>query len=192
VTDDHLIERVVERRVLHEGPYMTFRVDTVVDDDGRNHQRMIVDHPGAVVILPLAGDEILLVRQFRTAIGEVLLELPAGTLDRRGDGSVERPEEAAPRELGEETGHRARDWRKLGSFFSAPGFTSEELHLFLARDLVPIEGYAGPDVDERLDMVRRPWREAVLLARTGGIRDAKSLVGLFWLEALVERGGLDP
>jgi ADP-ribose pyrophosphatase len=192
VSDDHLIETVVERRVIHEGRYMTFRLDTIADGDGRHHQRMIVDHPGAVAIIPLAGEDILLVRQFRTAVGEVVLELPAGTLDRGPDGIVESPDLAAARELGEETGHRARRLRKLGSFFSAPGFTSEELHLFMATELEPIEGYSGPDIDERLELVRLPWREAVALARSGGIRDAKSLVGLFWVERLAERGELDP
>jgi ADP-ribose pyrophosphatase len=192
VSDDHLVETVVERRVVHEGRYMTFRVDTIADGDGRHHQRMIVDHPGAVAIIPLAGEDILLVRQFRTAVGEVVLELPAGTLDRGPDGILEPPDAAAARELEEETGHRARRLRKLGSFFSAPGFTSEELHLFVATELEPIEGYSGPDIDERLELVRLPWREAVALARSGGIRDAKSIVGLLLVEGLAERGELDP
>jgi len=90
----------------------------------------------------------------------------------------------------EETGHRASTWRPLTSFWSAPGFTDERMHLYLATDLAPIAGYAGPEADERLRMERVPWREAVELATTGAIEDAKSLVGLLWLERLAARGEL--
>jgi ADP-ribose pyrophosphatase len=191
MADDPLSERIVDRRVVHAGSYMTFRVDTIENGDGKRHDRMVVDHPGAVAVVAVAGDEIFLVRQFRTPIERVLLEIPAGTLDRRDDGTIEPPDEAAPRELGEEIGHTARHWRKLCTFFTAPGFAAEEMHLYLATDLEPIEGYTGPDVDERLDVVRMPWREAAELARSGGIEDAKSILGLFWLERLAERGELE-
>jgi ADP-ribose pyrophosphatase len=188
--DQDLYERTLERRVVHRGRYLTFRIDTVADAEGREHIREIVEHPGAVVVLPLDGDELLLVRQFRTPVAQALLELPAGTLDRRPDGSIEPPEEAAPRELAEETGHRAATWRHLVSFWSAPGFTDERMHLFLATGLSPIEAYAGPEADERLRMERLPWREAVALATQGAIEDAKSLVGLLWLERLAAQGDL--
>jgi ADP-ribose pyrophosphatase len=190
VDDRDLDERTIERRVIHRGRYLTFRIDTVTDAQGREHTREIVEHPGAVVVLPLDGDDLLLVRQFRTPVARVLLELPAGTLDRRPDGSIEPPEEAAPRELAEETGHRAATWRHLTSFWSAPGFTDERMHLYLATDLSPIEAYAGPEADERLRMERLSWRDAVALAADGTIEDAKSLVGLLWLERLAARGAL--
>src|SRR3990170_410278 len=131
-----------------------------------------------------------LVRQFRSPAGRALLEIPAGTLDRRPDGSIEPPDEAAPRELAEETGHRAARWRRLGTFWTAPGFASEAMTLYLATELTAIDGYDGPEPDERLDLVRLPWREALALAETGRIEDAKSLVGIFWLARLAERGNL--
>src|SRR5918997_7110899 len=99
MSDHHLREEVVRRRVIHEGRFITFRIDTIRDPDGGEHTREIVDHPGAVAILPLDGDDLLLVRQWRLAAGRAMLELPAGTLDRRPDGSIEPPDEAAPREL---------------------------------------------------------------------------------------------
>ena len=149
-----------------------------------------MEHPGAVCVIPVVGDEVLLVRQWRTPVERAILELPAGTLDRLVDGTIEDPERAAPRELEEETGHRAGSWRKLGRFWTAPGFTEEEMHLYLATDLVPLGDYRGPDVDEYLDLVRVPWRAAVEMADQGQIEDAKTLVGLFWLARLAAAGEL--
>lgn len=188
--DEHLIETTVESRVLHRGRFITFRIDTIEDADGGRHTREVVEHPGAVCIVPILGQDVLMVRQYRTPIGQVLLELPAGTLDRLPDGSIESPDLAAPRELGEETGYRAGQWRSLGRFWSAPGFTEELMHLYLATDLVPLEDYDGPDTDERLEVQRVGWREAVAMAEDGRIRDAKTLVGLLRLARLADAGDL--
>lgn len=182
--DTELLETRLSTETVHRGGYLTVRVDTVKDAMGRRHTRDVVEHPGAVAILPLDGEDLLLVRQFRTPIGQVLLELPAGTLDRRADGSLEAPDACAPRELAEETGHTARTWRLLGRFYTAPGFATEEMHLYLATGLQPIEGYTGPDTDERLHVSRIPWRRALEMADSGLITDAKSLIGLFWLDRL--------
>jgi ADP-ribose pyrophosphatase len=119
--------------------------------------------------------------QYRHAVGESLLEIPAGTLDRLPNGDIENPDRAAARELGEEIGHTAADWLKFGRFYTAPGFTTEAMHLYLARGLRPIEGYAGPEADESLEIERMPVDTALRLATSGEIRDAKTLVGLFWL-----------
>ena len=190
MTDEHLIEKTVSRNVLHRGRFITFRIDTIEDPDGGVHTREIVEHPGAVCILPVLGDELLMVRQFRTPIATILLELPAGTLDLLPDGSTEAPELAAPRELGEETGYRARQWRLLGRFWTAPGFSDELMHLYLATDLEALEDYAGPDEGEFLDLVRMPWRDAVAMAEAGQISDAKTLVGLLRLACLDASGEL--
>jgi ADP-ribose pyrophosphatase len=188
VDDTELLETTVDRRVVHRGGYLTVRVDTVEDANGRRHQRDVVEHPGAVAIVALDGPDVLLVRQYRTPVGRVCLEIPAGTLDRGPDGSTEDPEVAAPRELAEETGFRAGSWRFLGRFFTAAGFADEDMRLFLATDLTPIPGYAGPGTDERLHVVRIPWRNAVEMADSGILDDAKSLIGLFWVDRLVARG----
>jgi ADP-ribose pyrophosphatase len=193
VTDDptrdaaleRLRETPVEQKVLHRGRYMVFRQDTVRDADGGEHTRDIVDHPGAIAVVAIDdGDRVLMVRQWRTAVGTALLELPAGTLDRLEGGEKESPDVAAPRELGEETGMTAASWRKLGVFWTAPGFSTEEMHLYLAEGLSDLEGYAGPDADERLDVERVPFAEAVRMALGGEIRDAKSLVGILWVDRL--------
>jgi ADP-ribose pyrophosphatase len=191
MTDEHLRETTVERRVVHRGRFMTFRVDTVEDAGGKRHPREIVEHPGAVCVIPVTGDDVLMVRQWRTPVDRAILELPAGRLDHLEDGSIEDPDLAAPRELEEETGHRAADWRKLGRFWSAPAFTQEEMHLYLATGLEPIKDYRGPDVDEYLDLVRMPWSEAVDMADHGAIEDAKTIVGLFWLARVAAAGELD-
>lgn len=188
--DEHLRETTVERRVIHHGRFMNFRLDTIEDPQGKRHTREIVEHPGAVCVIPLDGSDVLMVRQWRTPVEQVVLELPAGTLDRLPDGSIEDPDLAAPRELGEETGYRAGSWRKLGRFWTAPGFTEEDMHLYLATDLVALDDYRGPDADEYLDLVRVPWREAVATAESGGIEDAKTLVGLLWLARLDAAGEL--
>jgi len=188
--DEHLIETSVEQRTLHEGRFITFRVDTIEDADGGRHTREVAAHPGAVTVIPLLGTELLMVRQYRHAAGAVVLELPAGTLDRAEDGSIEDPRLAAPRELGEETGHEARTWRALGAFWTAPGFTDERMHLYLATDLVPLQQYTGPDEDERLDVVRIEYRSAMAMADRAEIVDAKTLVGLFRLARLIDAGEL--
>ena len=190
MNDEHLIETTVEQRVVHEGRFMTFRVDTIVDAAGVRHTREVVAHPGAVCIIPVLGDAVLLVRQYRSAVARVVTELPAGTLDRLPDGSIEDPATAAPRELGEETGHRAGAWRSLGRFWTAPGFTNELMHLYLATDLTPLDDYRGPDEDEHLDLVQMPWRDAVGMAESGKLDDAKTLVGLLRLARLADAGEL--
>lgn len=184
--DAELVETVVASRVLHRGRYLEFRIDTVERADGTRAERDVAGHPGAVAILALDElDRVLLVRQWRSPAGELLLEIPAGTLDRDATGAIEDHELAARRELEEETGQRAAVWRHLTSFWTAPGFATELMHLWLATDLAPADvDRLGPDEDERLLLVRLPWREAVEKALAGEIRDAKSLVGLLWLDRL--------
>jgi ADP-ribose diphosphatase len=170
--------------VLHRGKFVEFRVDTVERTDGSRAVRDFVGHPGAVAIVALdAEGRVALVRQWRLAAHDALLEIPAGGLDVADDGTKEDPEVASRRELEEETGLRGATWRKLGAFYSAPGFTDELMHLYLATDLSPADpnGRLGPDEDERLILEWWPWPEAVAAVERGEIRDAKSVAGLFWL-----------
>jgi ADP-ribose pyrophosphatase len=152
--------------------------------DGSRGTRDIAGHPGAVAIVAVdAQDRVALVRQWRLPADDALLEIPAGGLDVYDDGSKEDPGLAARRELEEETGLRARSWERLATFYTAPGFTDEIMHLFLATDLEPAHPgeRLGPDEDERLILSWLPWRDAVAAVERGEIRDAKSIVGLFWL-----------
>ena len=192
VAEAELRETTVESRVIHRGRTLTFRVDTIERADGSRHQREIVGHPGAVAVVALdADDRVLLVRQFRTAVGRTLLEIPAGTLDVDSSGAIEDPDLAAARELEEETGQRAGSWRKLGAFWTAPGFATELMHLYLATDLRPADAdRLGPDEDEALVAVRVPLAEAVAAAEDGRIADAKSIVGLLRLARLRATAGL--
>jgi ADP-ribose pyrophosphatase len=145
-----------------------------IADAGKTYRRAWVQHPGAVVLLPLLGEEVLLVRQYRHPTGEELLELPAGTLE-----PGERVEETARRELQEECGYLPQRLRLLLRAYAAPGYSSEVYHFFLAEDLVPSR--LPGDEDEDIEVVRMPLREAQELARRGEMGDAKTALGLLLL-----------
>lgn len=190
MSDDPLRERLVSSEVLKQGRILEFRIDTIEAADGHRSTRDIAGHPGGVCMVAIDPDDrVLLVRQWRHATGGALLEIPAGTLDREPDGSIEDHAGAAARELEEETGSRAASWRYLGAFYTAPGFTSELMHLYLATDLISAhEGGLTPDEDERLELRPVPFANAVAMAERGEIRDAKSIVGLLWVARLRSAG----
>jgi ADP-ribose pyrophosphatase len=193
LTVEDLRERVIESAVVHRGRYLTVRVDTVELADGRRSTRDIAGHPGAVAIVALdAEGRVGLVRQWRVAAGGPLLEIPAGGLDTHDDGTKEDPGHAARRELEEETGLRADAWTPLAAFYTAPGFTDEFMHLFLATGLAPAHPDArlGPDEDERLILEWLPWRDALGAVERGEIHDAKSIIGITWLARLVAAGAV--
>ncbi len=172
-------ERTISTRRVYEGRILNLRVDSVELSGGRTSTREIIEHRGAVVIAALDGEEnVLMVRQFRKPVEQELLELPAGTLE-----SGEDPEACASRELQEETGFKADKLEKLGGFYSAPGFCTEYLHLFLATGLVasPLAG----DDDEDIRVAPTPISQVPGLIASGEIRDAKSVAGL--LRVLRER-----
>lgn len=185
---DPLAERLISSEVLKQGRILEFRIDTIEAADGHRSTRDIAAHPGGVCMVAIDDqDRVLLVRQWRHAIGGPLLEIPAGTLDRAPDGSIEHHALAAARELEEETGSRAGRWEYLGTFYTAPGFTSELMHLYLATELSGAHGDAlHPDEDERLELYPIAFEEALAMAERGEIHDAKSLVGLFWVARLRE------
>ena len=184
--DDPLRERLVSSEVLRRSRILEFRIDTVEAADGHRSTRDIAGHPGGVCVVAIdPQDRVLLVRQWRHAIGNALLEIPAGTLDRDIDGSIEDHALAAARELEEETGSRAGTWRYLGGFYTAPGFTNELMHLYLATDLVAVDdGGLAPDEDERLELRQVPFSEVLAMAHRGELQDAKTIVGLFRVASL--------
>jgi ADP-ribose pyrophosphatase len=187
--DAALEERVIERRPLHTGRYVVFETDRILLGDGSESSRDIVVHPGAVVVAPLEADgRLLFVTQYRVPCGGAMLELPAGTLDTH-DGEVEAPLLAAHRELEEETGYRAGTMERIGGFWSAPGFSTEYLTLYLATDLRPADdGRLEPDADENLQLSRLHWRDAVDAVESGVIEDAKSIAGILLLARRLENG----
>ncbi len=175
-----MIERV-RTRVVHEGRIATVREDEFRYADGSTSVREVVAHPGAVAAV--AHDErfLYLVRQPREAVGEErLLELPAGKLDVEGEG----PLEAARRELAEEIGKAAGEWRELKRIYTTPGFADEEVWIFLATDLTDVP--AGPDTEERIEVVAWPLDDL-----DGAIEecvDAKSLIGLLLFREMRRTG----
>jgi ADP-ribose diphosphatase len=173
----------IEGRRVYGGKAVSLDVDRVRLSDGTEALREAVRHPGAVVVVAIdAAGRVLLVRQFRYAPGETLLELPAGTL-RPG----ELPEACARRELAEETGHAAERLEHLATFYSAPGFCDERLHCFLAVGLTPTSG-AHPDEDERIEVVPMTLLEAEAMARGGALHDAKTIAGLLLVAGRTGRG----
>ena len=171
---------VLSSQTVYEGRIVTMRVDEIALPQGGLAKRVVVDHPGAVVMIALDADGgVYLVRQYRHAIGRLLLELPAGTLEPDEDRL-----EAAQRELREEVGIVAKRWRVLGSFYSSPGFVNEHMHVFLAEDLS--QGECDPDYDEDLEVVRIPLSE--LLDGSVDLQDAKSLAALQLLKREQDNG----
>ena len=167
--------RVHAEERLYSGPIFDLRRSRLTLPSGREQDLVVVEHPGAVCIAPVdAQGRLLVVRQYRHAVRDWTLELPAGRLEEG-----ETPLAAARRELEEETGHRAGEWTSLGALLAAPGFCSERLHLFLARDLQAVgEGALAPDPDEEIECL---WRwPAELVNETD---DAKTLVAAYRLLA---------
>jgi ADP-ribose pyrophosphatase len=191
-SDDPLEEQVVESRLVHHGRYLDVRVDAIQRADGSTGTRDVVKHPGAIAVLALDDDaRLLLVRQWRIPAGRAMLEIPAGTLDVH-EGVTEDADIAARRELEEETGSRASSWRRLASFWTAPGFATELMHLYLATGLESVHGddRLAPDEDERLELSRFTIDEALALVVEGEIVDAKSMLGILWLDRLRRTGEL--
>jgi len=145
-------------------------------------RREVIAHPGAVVMVPVDGDHVLMVRQPREAVREYLLELPAGKLDVAG----EPPLECARRELAEEIGRAAGTFEDLGGFYTAPAILEEYIHCFLATDLRAIDH--APIPEEEIEVV--PWPLSDLTALIATVRDAKSLIGLLRLQIRLSGTGI--
>jgi ADP-ribose pyrophosphatase len=172
--------QVLSTLLVYQGKVISLRVDEISLPKGRTATREVVEHAGAVVVIAVdREDRVYLVRQYRHAIGRALLELPAGCVEEG-----EEPLEAAKRELREEVGLEAREWRYLGSFYSSPGFANEVLHAFSARELV--ENVPDPDFDEDLSVSRCEITR--LLQDLDQLADAKSLAALFLFLGGLEHG----
>ncbi len=179
--------KVVSSRLAYKGKVFSVYTDTVVEP-GYDHPntRDVIRHSGSIVIL--ASDEskdprdpeIVLIRQYRHAAGQFLLELPAGRIE-----PGEAPLAAAKREMIEETGFRARRWKLLTKYFASPGFLGEWMQIYLARDIR--EGQAAPEDDEHIEIVRMPLSQAMGLVAANKIHDGKTLIGLSLYSAALHR-----
>lgn len=170
--DEELRERLISSRPVFEGRLLSVKVDEVALANGNSAIREIVSHPGAAAIVPLLNDDhVVMIRQYRHAAGKVLWEIPAGILEEG-----ESPEACARRELAEEVGYAANDLDFLFSVFLSPGFSSELIHVFLARNLVPVK--VSAEEDERIEAHRICLDEAVKMVRQGEVQNATAVCGL--------------
>lgn len=166
-------EETLSRRDIFQGRVVGLHVDVVRTSDGRETEREIVEHAACVVVVALdESGKLLLVSQFRKPVEKELLEIPAGGID-----AGESPEEAVRREMQEETGYLPRQLVNLGGFYSAPGYATEYLHLYLATDLVP--GRLFAEDTEEISLVQVAPEEIPALMASGAICDAKTMAGIY-------------
>lgn len=164
---------VVRKEIIRHGRVFDITLENVNLPNGACVDMEIIRHPGAAAIVPLIGDnEILMLKQYRHAVGTYWWEIPAGTFDGR-----EAPLDCARRELTEETGYTARTWDALGAVTPVPGYSDERIHLFLARDLVPAD--RNLDFDEIIEIHPLPLDRVVAMIIDGQIEDAKSIAAIF-------------
>ncbi len=173
--------RMLSSKTVYQGKVFWVTTDEVIEPGGIRARRDIVRHNGSVVILAIDhrknpdDPDVMLIRQYRHAANQFLLELPAGRIE---PGEKLLP--AAKRELLEETGYRAKKWSRLVQYYASPGFVAESMDILLAEDLVHSPGEGTPDEDERIELHPTPLSEAVRFALTGKLHDGKSLIGILF------------
>jgi len=171
--------KTLSSQLVYDGHAVRLRVDTVRMSSGRETTREIVEHSDCVAIVAIdANGNVLLVNQFRKPVEKELLEIPAGGIDPGED-----PVTAVRREMQEETGYLPQKVERLGGFYSAPGYCTEYLHLYLATDLTPSQLYA--EDTESIKLVRVPISQIPALITSGSICDAKSIAGLLIYSSLL-------
>ncbi len=173
-------EITLKENRIYDGKIISVRCDDIVQEDGRKAKREVVEHRGGVCIVPVDNDgNVLLVKQFRYAVGKYLLEIPAGKREVDED-----PFETAKRELSEETGCTANDWKNLGSFIVTPGYCTERFYIYLARDLQYFEQHL--DEGEHVTIEKIKFEDALDMVYANQIDDAKSVIGLLMAKKLIE------
>jgi 8-oxo-dGTP pyrophosphatase MutT (NUDIX family) len=165
------VETWVRKERRYEGKIISLWVGEARLDEGAVVDREMVAHPGSVAIVPVLDGSVILVRQFRIAVGREILELPAGRLE-----AGEIPEASARRELEEEIGYRAGQMVPAVSYYASAGFTDERMHLFLAFQLQRTE--ERPEPDERIQQVRLPIAEIDRMLASAEFEDSKTIIGL--------------
>jgi len=182
---DPLEESTLDSRIAYSGAFFQVSRDTVRCPDGHVGVREYIRHPGAVMVVPLIGPrEILLERQYRYPLARSFIEMPAGKLEPGED-----PFACAQRELLEETGYRAGHWERMGAFHNAIGYTDEKISVYLARDLERA-GSATTDAGEVLEVFTAPLEHLLQWIDAGRVTDVKTIIGAYWLERYLARGGV--
>ena len=177
--DDSLSEQTLDSRLAFEGAFLRLYLDRVRSADGHIGTREYLRHPGAVMIVPLLSDgRVVLERQFRYPLKRTVIEFPAGKID-----PDESPLECAQRELLEETGYRAGRWSYLGGLHNAIAYSDEKIEMFLAENLVYES--ATLDAGETLEVFAEPWQRLLQWVRDGTVTDAKTMLGVMWLEKVL-------
>jgi len=175
---------VVRKETVYKGRVFNIRQDFLKLPDGNVVQIDVVDHRDSVTILPVdEAGQVWFIRQYRQPVEGFLLEVPAGVAEVGED-----PQTSAQRELREEIGMAAGQMLELGSFYLAPGYATEYMHVFLARDLYPSP--LPGDEDEIIEVEKVSASEAVRLAETGKLEDSKSLIALFWARPYLKQAGI--
>jgi ADP-ribose pyrophosphatase len=175
---DHLMEKTIHKEEIFKGKVIDVYVEDVELPNGKTSKREIVKHPGAVAIIPITDEgKLVLVRQYRKALERVLVEIPAGKLEKN-----EEPAMTARRELEEETGYAAQELHHLLSFYTSPGFADEIIHLYVAKGLKKLESAAPLDDDEFVDLLEVTLEEALAMLQKQEIYDAKTAYALQYLQ----------
>jgi ADP-ribose pyrophosphatase len=178
--DSHLVERCLRSESVYDGHFLKARKDLVQLPNGQQSSREYIVHPGAVVIIPLLDDgRVVLERQYRYPVGQVMTEFPAGKLDPGEDPMV-----CARRELLEETGYTAGQWAYAGAMHLAIAYSTEVIHIFFARQLQA--GDQRLDADEFLDVIALPFEDILCGITQGALTDAKTLTCALWLQNVVQ------
>ena len=178
--DDHLIESLISSEQVWKGRLLDVRRDVVRLPDGSEGVREYVTHPGAVVIIPvLPNGKLIFERQYRYPVGRVMLELPAGKIDPDED-----PLKTAQRELQEETGHTANEWRHLATMHPTIGYANERIEIYLAQQLNSL-GKNDLDEGEFIELLELSLNEAMEAVHQGLLTDGKTLSALLWAEKVL-------
>ena len=181
-TYPHLEEKEIESRQVYQGRLLDVRCDRVMTPDGHEVTREFVRHQGAAVIIPwLENGQLLMERQFRYPVKRAMIEFPAGKIDHG-----EEPLLTAKRELLEETGYEATDWRHLGTMHPCIGYSDERIEIFSAKGL--LAGDQCLDHGEHLDLIEATLADALGAVQRGEITDAKTIVALLWADKMIQSG----